>query len=133
MSFFSSLAHFFGNVWHAVTGSGPNVLHQTLTGINIVEPLLVLGVQDADPAAAPEVKAAVDEIRKDMTALSDLIAESTNPKDSTVLAKVQTALTAINSQIANLLSVGHIKNTTLQNEIQAGLSELEAVVASIHV
>lgn len=132
MSFFGSIKHFFSNLWHEITGGkATNVLHETLVGINLVEPLLVLAVQDVDPEYATTVQSAVDEIRKDMTALSDLAASGVNPSDATVQAKLRTGLKAVNANISALLDAGHIKNTNLRNEITAGLSELAAVVTSL--
>jgi hypothetical protein len=133
MSFFSSIKNFFVNLWRELTGSGASsLLHEALVAINVTEPLLVLAVTDADPAAAAGVKSVVDEIRTDMTTLSNIIAaNATNTESVSVQSEVLSGLTKIAANIGPLLDAGHVKNTNLRNEIVAGVNEIQAVIAAL--
>lgn len=103
---------------------------------NVIGSVLAI-VALGNPSLSPDVAAAINfglsAASAALVTVQALITGYKTSKDATVLAKIDAALTDVQTNLASVLSAAHIKDAALQATIATGISLAISVVSTIQL
>lgn len=123
MSFFGGVESFFKAVGHTIEKLfGKAGLAQTLSAtITYVAPILNTILALADPAVAPLVAHIISIIQADLATVQTVIQQGTPAPGSPAEAAIKAALASVNENLASLLAMSAVKNSTKVSQITAAV------------